>query len=194
MVAILQKTLSVTVYWMKMFEFSFKFYLISSWEVQLTISRHWYKYWLGVEEGTSCYPIQCWPRSVKPYGVSWPQWVKQAAVSRKIKPSSVQKICHLVRHFVWCFVIKLAVIVIQNHRLTKTFWGKHIAVSIVHVDNWAMLGIQEWFRHLQDDEVLNSLASGRSGCNLELVISKLRYLDHFLCNFLRWVPKYLAND
>ena len=44
------------------------------------ISQCWFRWWLGAVRA-SHHLNQCWPRSMSPYGVAWPQWVKQELIS-----------------------------------------------------------------------------------------------------------------
>ena len=84
--------------------------LISNLRVQLTISQHWFRKWLGAEQvtshcltwammnlftaacmhhqallgalqATSHYLSQSWPRAMSPYDTTRPQWVKRAGCS-----------------------------------------------------------------------------------------------------------------
>ena len=48
--------------WMKSFVFWSKFHLLL--RVHLTITQHWFRWWLGAEWATSHYMNQCWPDSL----------------------------------------------------------------------------------------------------------------------------------
>ena len=43
---------------------------------QLTIYQHWLRWWLGTEQVTSHYLIQCWATSTVQYGITRPQWAE----------------------------------------------------------------------------------------------------------------------
>ena len=63
MTAISQTTFSNKFSWMKSFVFWLEFHLTLSLRVQLTISEHWFREWLGAEQVTSHYLNQCWSSS-----------------------------------------------------------------------------------------------------------------------------------
>ena len=48
---------------MKSFVFWFEFHWSLFLRVQLTISQHWFRKWLGADQATSHYLKQCWPSS-----------------------------------------------------------------------------------------------------------------------------------
>ena len=56
----MQTTLSNAFSWMKILEFRLKFHWRLSLRVQLTISQHWFRWWLGADEATSHYLNQWW--------------------------------------------------------------------------------------------------------------------------------------
>ena len=58
--AIFQTTFSIGFYWMEMHEFRFKFHWSLLLSVQLTISQHWFRQWLGADQATSHYLNQWW--------------------------------------------------------------------------------------------------------------------------------------
>ena len=60
MAAISQTTFSNAFSWMKSFVFWFEFHWSLFLRVQLIISRHWFRKWLGAEQATSHYLKQCW--------------------------------------------------------------------------------------------------------------------------------------
>ena len=64
MAAISQTTFSKTISWMKSFIFRFEFHWSLFLRVQLTIFRHWFRWWLGADQATSHYLNQCWPSSL----------------------------------------------------------------------------------------------------------------------------------
>ena len=61
--------MKITVYW-------FKFHEISSWRSNSQISPYCFMWWLGAEPATCHYMNHRWPRSMTPYGVNSPHWVK----------------------------------------------------------------------------------------------------------------------
>ena len=61
MAAISQTTFSHAFSWIKSFVFWFKFHWSLFLRVQLTISQHWFRQWLGVDQATNHYLNQCWP-------------------------------------------------------------------------------------------------------------------------------------
>ena len=61
--------------WMNCFEFPIKFDWSLFLRVQLTITQHWFRWWLGAEQTTSHYLNQRWPRLVTPICVTQPQWI-----------------------------------------------------------------------------------------------------------------------
>ena len=75
MAAILQ-TCSNSFSWMKMFNFGFKFHWSLFQGVQLTISQHWFGWWLGAKKVTSHYLNQRWSSLMTHLCVLWPQLVK----------------------------------------------------------------------------------------------------------------------
>ena len=60
MAAISQTTLSNTFYWMKMLYFRLKFHWSLFLRVQLIISQHWFRLWLGADQATIHYLNQWW--------------------------------------------------------------------------------------------------------------------------------------
>ena len=58
--AISQTTLSNAFSWMKMFAYRLKFHWSLFLRVQLTISQHWFRWWLGADQATSHYLDQWW--------------------------------------------------------------------------------------------------------------------------------------
>ena len=60
MVAIFQTTFSNTFSWMKMHEFRLSFHWRLFPRVQLTISQHWFREWLGAGQATLHYLNQWW--------------------------------------------------------------------------------------------------------------------------------------
>ena len=58
--AISQTTFSYAFSWMKMFEYRLKFHWSLFLRVQLTISQHWFRWWLGSDQATSHYLDQWW--------------------------------------------------------------------------------------------------------------------------------------
>ena len=64
MVAISQTIFSDAFSWMKIFIFWVQFHLILFLWVQLTITQHWFRQWLGAEYATSHYLNQWWPHSL----------------------------------------------------------------------------------------------------------------------------------
>ena len=78
MAAILQMTFSNTLFWMKTFEFRLKFHWSLFLRVQLTISQHRFREWLGADQATSHYLNQWCPRLSTYIYVTPPQWVNTA--------------------------------------------------------------------------------------------------------------------
>ena len=60
MAAICQTTFSNAFSWMRMYEFRLKFHWNLFHRVQLTISQHWFRWWLGAGQATSQCLNQCW--------------------------------------------------------------------------------------------------------------------------------------
>ena len=60
MAAIFQTTFSNTFPWMKMYEFRLRFHCSLFPMVQLTIFQHWFRWWLGADQGTNHYLNQWW--------------------------------------------------------------------------------------------------------------------------------------
>ena len=60
MAAMSQTTFSNAFSWMKMYEFRLKFHWSLFLRVQLTISHHWFRWWLGAGQATSHCLKQCW--------------------------------------------------------------------------------------------------------------------------------------
>ena len=48
---------------------------------ELTVIRHWFRYWLGVKQVGSHYLSLCWPASLMLISITWPQCVKVSSVS-----------------------------------------------------------------------------------------------------------------
>ena len=61
MATILAGNISIAFSWMKMIQFWFNFHCTMFPGVQLTISQHWLRYWLGAKQATSHYLNQWWP-------------------------------------------------------------------------------------------------------------------------------------
>ena len=60
MAAISQTTFSNAFFWMKMYEFRLNCHWSLFLRVQLTISQHWFRWWLGAGQATSHCLNQCW--------------------------------------------------------------------------------------------------------------------------------------
>ena len=60
MVNIFWKTFSNAFSWMKMYEFQLRFHWRLFLRVQLTVSQHWFKQWLGADQATSHCLNQWW--------------------------------------------------------------------------------------------------------------------------------------
>ena len=58
-----------------MFKFRLKFHWSLFPRIQLTISQHWFRQWLGAEQATSHYLKQWWPNSMMHICIARPQWV-----------------------------------------------------------------------------------------------------------------------
>ena len=71
----------------KMFEFQLKIHWSLFIRVQLTISQHWFRYWVGAEKAASYYLNQWWPSSLthicgtKQVLTQW-GWDNMAAISQ----------------------------------------------------------------------------------------------------------------
>ena len=76
MAAIWQTTFSKAFSWMTSFVFRFKFHWSSFLRVKLTISQHWFRWWLGAKQSTSHYLNQCWPSSLTHICGTRGRWVK----------------------------------------------------------------------------------------------------------------------
>ena len=72
--AIFKTTFSNAFSWMKMYEFRLKFHWSLFLQVQLKISQHWFRYWLGADQATSHCLNQCWLVYWR-ICVTQPQWV-----------------------------------------------------------------------------------------------------------------------
>ena len=72
-----QTTFSIAFSWMKIIEFRFKFHWTLFPGVQLTISQHWNRQWLGAEQATSHYLDQCWPMNLKNVYIDG-RWINSA--------------------------------------------------------------------------------------------------------------------
>ena len=57
---IFQTTFSNVFSWMKMYEFLLNLHWSVFQRIQLIISQHWFRWWLGVRQATSHYRNQCW--------------------------------------------------------------------------------------------------------------------------------------
>ena len=75
--AVSQTIFSNAFSWMKKYEFRVKSHWNLLLRLQLTISQHWFRYWLGAEEATSHYSNQCWPCLLTHTCFTRPQWVKE---------------------------------------------------------------------------------------------------------------------
>ena len=75
MSAISQTTFWNAFPWMKTFVFWFEFHWSFFVWVQLTISKHWFRWWLGTEQVTSHYLNQCWPSSLTNICGTRERWV-----------------------------------------------------------------------------------------------------------------------
>ena len=60
MVAIFQTTFSNAFSWMKTYDFRLRFHWGLFLRFELTISQHWFRLWLGVDQATSHYLKQWW--------------------------------------------------------------------------------------------------------------------------------------
>ena len=76
-----QTTFSNQCSWMKMIEFQFQFHWNMFLAVQLTISQHWFRWWLVAVQATSHNLDQCWPCSLMHICGTRGRWVKIIAVS-----------------------------------------------------------------------------------------------------------------
>ena len=68
---VLKKTFSTAFSWKKIFAFSLEFDWNLFQKVQLTISEHWFRWWLGAKQAASHYLNQWWP---SPYDAKWHHW------------------------------------------------------------------------------------------------------------------------
>ena len=78
MANILHTTFSCVFSWAKMFVLWFNFHwncLLPG--VQILIKQHWFRWWLGYDQGISHILNQCWPRRLVQYDVTEAQWVKK---------------------------------------------------------------------------------------------------------------------
>ena len=75
MAAIFQTTFWNAFSWMNMYEFRLKFHWNLFLRVQLTISQHWCRWWLGPSQATSHYLNPWWYSLLTHICVTWPQWV-----------------------------------------------------------------------------------------------------------------------
>ena len=76
MATILLTTFSNTFIWMKSVRLRFEFHWSLFPRVQLTISQHWFRKWLGAEQATSHYLNQCWPSSLTHICGTRGRWLK----------------------------------------------------------------------------------------------------------------------
>ena len=60
MAAIFRTTFTNVFSWMKMYKFRLKFHCSLFQRVQLRISQHWFRKWLGASQATSHFLNQCW--------------------------------------------------------------------------------------------------------------------------------------
>ena len=82
MAAISQTTFSNLFSSMKIFEFRFECHWNLFWRTQLTVSLHWFRWWLGAEQATSHYLNQCWPRSLTHICDARQRWVNIAILAQ----------------------------------------------------------------------------------------------------------------
>ena len=73
--AISQTIFSDAFSWMKKFDFWLKFHWSLFLRVQLTITQHWFRWWLGAEKATSHYLKQGWPDSLTHICGTMGRWV-----------------------------------------------------------------------------------------------------------------------
>ena len=78
----LQKTFSIAFSWMKMIEFRFKLHRNMFPWVQLTISQHWFRQWLGAKQVTSHYLDQWWPSSLTHICGAKGRWVYRSVTQK----------------------------------------------------------------------------------------------------------------
>ena len=76
MAAILQTIFSNAFSWMKSFVFWLTFHLSLFLRVQLVITQHWFRYWLGTYSAPSHYLNQCWHYSLTHTCGTRGRWVK----------------------------------------------------------------------------------------------------------------------
>ena len=119
--AILQMTFSNAFSWMKMFEFQSKFHWNLFPKVQLTITHHWFRKWLGTDQVTSHYLNQRWVRSLTHKCITWPRWVKESWLS-------------LTRVMAWCLTVTKPLLAVEQvpiyHYTESNVMGIYIHVHV----------------------------------------------------------------
>ena len=73
---IFQTAYSNAFYWIRMYEFQLKFHWSLFLRVQLTISHHWFRYWLGTDQATS-HCLKQWWLVLAHICVTRPHWVNE---------------------------------------------------------------------------------------------------------------------
>ena len=96
-ITILQTTHSNAFSWMKTFVFWFEFHWSLFLRAQLTIIKHWFRWWLGAEQATSHYLNQCLPSSLMHICSTRGRWVYR----RYLKGKNVLFVFKLLQ---WCFM------------------------------------------------------------------------------------------
>ena len=97
-----QTTFSVAFSWVKIVEFRLKFHWNTFPGVQLTISQHWFRYWLGADQATSHYLDQWWPSLLTHIFGTKGRWVnilrtrKMAAILQTADSNSFSRIAIVI--------------------------------------------------------------------------------------------------
>ena len=99
MAAISQTAFSNAFSWMKNFVFWFKFHWGLFLRVQLTISQHWFKLWLGTEQVPSHYLGQYWPSSLTHICGTRGRWVIMVTLLCVITCAIVKRTFAVYLHF-----------------------------------------------------------------------------------------------
>ena len=118
MAAISQTTLSNAFSWMTMLEFRIKFHWSLFIRVQLTISQHWFRWWLGADQATSHYLNQWWldyRRIYASLGLNELKSMCENAWGQICIDVPKLMISHPMFYMVKCHMISSALIIWQNH-------------------------------------------------------------------------------
>ena len=121
------------IFWMKSFALRLKFHWSLPLRVQLKITPHWFRYWLGTEQVASHYLNQCWPDSLMHICGTRGRWVDGMEIY--LAPISLMI---LYQNASWTHISFWCDSIVGNHIATNS---SHAATSqlVCHVHRFVVI-------------------------------------------------------